>query len=86
MFTTNGRIGRLRYLGWSMAMTLCFLVIMGLGFLLGETVGVAVTALASIAFIVIAVMIGVQRCMTSAGRAGSGCSTSSPSSAACSAS
>ena len=61
MFTTNGRIGRLRYLGWSMAMTLCFLVIMGLGFLLGETVGVAVTALASIAFIVIAVMIGVQR-------------------------
>lgn len=60
-FTTNGRIGRLRYLGWSMAMTLCFLVIMGLGFLLGETVGVAVTALASIAFIVIAVMIGVQR-------------------------
>ncbi|KGD88321.1 membrane protein [Pseudomonas aeruginosa] len=61
VFTTNGRIGRLRYLGWSMAMTLCFLVIMGLGFLLGETVGVAVTALASIAFIVIAVMIGVQR-------------------------
>lgn len=40
VFTTNGRIGRLRYLGWSMAMTLCFLVIMGLGFLLGETVGV----------------------------------------------
>ncbi|KSR41400.1 MULTISPECIES: DUF805 domain-containing protein [Pseudomonas aeruginosa group] len=61
VFTTNGRIGRLRYLGWSMAMTLCFMLIMGLGFLLGETVGVAVTVLASIAFIVIAVMIGVQR-------------------------
>lgn len=60
VFIINGWIGCLCYFGWLMVMMLCFLVIMGLGFLFGEIVGVVVIVLVLIVFIVIVVMIGVQ--------------------------
>ncbi|MDN6856703.1 DUF805 domain-containing protein [Pseudomonas sp. CAN2814] len=65
--TTNGRIGRVRYLGWSMAMFLVFFAILaltGAAFALSNTLGYLVGAVAVVAFIayvVVCIMIGVQR-------------------------
>ncbi|MGE8503806.1 MAG: DUF805 domain-containing protein [Pseudomonas sp.] len=64
VFGVNGRIGRVRYLGWLMAMTLCFIPILGawIGLTaLSSTLGMLVIGLLSIAAIVVSVFIGVQR-------------------------
>ncbi|MBB4868042.1 uncharacterized membrane protein YhaH (DUF805 family) [Pseudomonas nitritireducens] len=67
VFTTDGRIGRVRYLGWSMAMFLVLFAILALvggAFALSNTLGYligAVAVVAFIAYVVVGVMIGVQR-------------------------
>jgi uncharacterized membrane protein YhaH (DUF805 family) len=64
VFGVNGRIGRVRYLGWLMAMTLCSIPILGawIGLTaLSSTLGMLVIGLLSIAAIVVSVFIGVQR-------------------------
>ncbi|MDH4582665.1 DUF805 domain-containing protein [Pseudomonas sp. BN415] len=61
---TNGRIGRVRYLGWSMALMLAFLPIGGVilgSFVLSETLAGLLTLVASLALVVVSVCIGVQR-------------------------
>ncbi|WP_342243985.1 DUF805 domain-containing protein [Pseudomonas sp. OTU5201] len=64
VFGTNGRIGRVRYLGWSMALMLAFLPIGGVilgSFVLSETLAGLLTLVASLALVVVSVCIGVQR-------------------------
>lgn len=66
-FTTDGRIGRVRYLGWSMAMFLVLMVIVmlaGGAYALSSTLGILIGIVAVvgfIAYVVVGVMIGVQR-------------------------
>ncbi|MFV3329303.1 DUF805 domain-containing protein [Pseudomonas sp. NY15437] len=64
VLTTDGRIGRVRYLGWSMAVSLIaipvFLVVAGL-FAVSNLLGILVGAIALIGFVVVSVMIGAQR-------------------------
>ncbi|MFR0689565.1 DUF805 domain-containing protein [Enterobacterales bacterium AE_CKDN230030158-1A_HGKHYDSX7] len=64
VFTTEGRIGRVRYLGWSMAMLLIaiplFLVIGGL-YAVSSALGMLVGAVLVVGYLVISVMIGAQR-------------------------
>lgn len=63
-FTISGRIGRLRYLAWSMvlvfAMLPVFAVVAG-AFALSEVLGFLLGAVAVIALLVVSVQIGVQR-------------------------
>lgn len=64
VFGVTGRIGRVRYLGWLMAMTLCFIpiLVVGTGFAaFSSTLGMLVIGLISLAAIVISIFIGVQR-------------------------
>lgn len=64
VFTTNGRIGRVRYLGWSMALMLAFLPIGGVilgSFAVSDTLAAVLTIVACLALVVFSVCIGVQR-------------------------
>ena len=64
VFSVNGRIGRVRYLGWTMAMLLCMLplVLLFAGVsVMSSALGALVMAVGVIAMIVIGVFIGVQR-------------------------
>ncbi|WP_271410411.1 DUF805 domain-containing protein [Pseudomonas sp. Q1-7] len=61
---TSGRIGRVRYLGWSMALMLAFLPIGGVilgSFALSETLASLLAIAACVALVVVSVCIGVQR-------------------------
>ncbi|WP_277052515.1 DUF805 domain-containing protein [Zestomonas thermotolerans] len=63
-FTTDGRIGRLRYLAWSLVLAVAGAVLFavaGIGMAIHVAVGSLLIAAASIALCVVAVMIGVQR-------------------------
>ncbi|WP_296233837.1 DUF805 domain-containing protein [uncultured Pseudomonas sp.] len=60
----SGRIGRVRYLGWLMAMTLCFIPIMLIGTgiaAMSSTLAMMALGIVSIAAVVIGIFIGVQR-------------------------
>lgn len=60
----SGRIGRVRYLGWLMAMTLCFIPIMLIGTgiaAMSSTLAMLALGIVSIAAVVIGIFIGVQR-------------------------
>ena len=60
----SGRIGRVRYLGWLMAMTLCFIPIMLIGTgiaAMSSTLAILALGIVSIAAVVIGIFIGVQR-------------------------
>ncbi|QRY81114.1 DUF805 domain-containing protein [Pseudomonas sp. PDNC002] len=64
VFTTEGRIGRVRYLGWSMAIMLIsmplFLIVAGL-YAVSSTLGILLGVVALIGFLIVSVMIGAQR-------------------------
>lgn len=64
VFTTDGRIGRVRYLGWSMAMFLIalplFLIIAGL-YAASSTLGALIGVILLVGYVVVSVMIGAQR-------------------------
>jgi len=64
VFTTEGRIGRVRYLGWSMAMLLIsiplFLLIAGL-YAASSTLGALLGVVLLVGYLVVSVMIGAQR-------------------------
>lgn len=64
VFTTEGRIGRLRYLAWSLALMLACIpvfAVAAIGFAISEILGMLLVGLAVIAMLVVAVQIGVQR-------------------------
>lgn len=64
VFSVNGRIGRVRYLGWLMAMTLCFIPVLGawLGLAaFSSTLAVVLIGIITLASLVISVFIGAQR-------------------------
>lgn len=64
VLSVTGRIGRVRYLGWSMAMMLCALPLFGVGAGLAaasETLGMILIALVMLAMAAFSVCIGVQR-------------------------
>ncbi|AOE83226.1 DUF805 domain-containing protein [Pseudomonas sp. TCU-HL1] len=64
VFGTSGRIGRVRYLGWSMALMLAFLPIGGIilgSFALSDALAGLLTIAACLALVVVSVCIGVQR-------------------------
>ncbi|MDH0096998.1 DUF805 domain-containing protein [Ectopseudomonas hydrolytica] len=64
VFGVSGRIGRVRYLGWLMAVTLCFMPILLLGTgmaAFSSTLAMLLLVLVSIGAIVISICIGVQR-------------------------
>ena len=63
-FTSEGRIGRVRYLGWSMALFLVaipiFLLVAG-AFAISQTLGMLLAAVVFIAYAIVGVMMGIQR-------------------------
>nr|WP_313408615.1 DUF805 domain-containing protein [Pseudomonas sp.] len=64
VFSVSGRIGRVRYLGWTMAMLLCMLPMLLLfagASAISSALGTLIMAAGVIAMIVIGVFIGVQR-------------------------
>lgn len=64
VFSVEGRIGRLRYLAWSLALLLACIPLFGvaaIGFAISEILGAALVGLAVIAMMVVAVQMGVQR-------------------------
>ncbi|MDH4560909.1 DUF805 domain-containing protein [Pseudomonas sp. BN411] len=64
VFGTSGRIGRVRYLGWSMALMLAFLPIGGVilgSYALSDALAGLLTIAACLALVVVSVCIGVQR-------------------------
>lgn len=64
VLSINGRIGRVRYLGWTMAMLLCTLPILMLSFggsLIASALGNLLLGIAVLIMVVVGVMIGVQR-------------------------
>ena len=64
VFTTEGRIGRLRYLAWSLVLMLACLPLFAataIGFAISEILGAVLVGLVVIAMLVVAVQIGVQR-------------------------
>ncbi len=64
VFTTQGRIGRLRYLAWSMALmaaALGLLLIAGMTFAASTVLGVIITGVFGIGFLLVSIQIGVQR-------------------------
>ncbi|MFZ3153861.1 DUF805 domain-containing protein [Pseudomonas sp.] len=63
-FTTDGRIGRLRYLAWSMVLMLACLPLFGIAggfFAASEILGGLLVAVVGIAAVVVGIMFGVQR-------------------------
>ena len=63
-FTVDGRIGRLRYLAWSMLLMLACLPLFGIAggfFAASEILGGLLVAVVSIAAVVVGIMFGVQR-------------------------
>lgn len=64
VFSVKGRIGRLRYLAWSVSLTLLAtvaLIIAGAGYSLTPSLGVLLIAVAIIGAIVVGIQISVQR-------------------------
>ncbi|MGQ7960793.1 DUF805 domain-containing protein [Pseudomonas sp. SP16.1] len=64
VFGVSGRIGRVRYLGWSMAMFLCTLPVLLLGMgaaALSDMLGMLLLAAALVTMMVVSVCFGVQR-------------------------
>jgi uncharacterized membrane protein YhaH (DUF805 family) len=64
VFSVEGRIGRLRYLAWSLVLMLTGLALFGvasMGFAMSEIVGGILMAIAGICMAVVSVQIGVQR-------------------------
>jgi uncharacterized membrane protein YhaH (DUF805 family) len=64
VFSVSGRIGRVRYLGWTMAMLLCMLPMLLLfagASAISSALGTLIMAAGVIAMIVVGVFIGVQR-------------------------
>ena len=64
VFSVSGRIGRVRYLGWTMAMLLCMLPMLLLfagASAMSSVLGTLIMAVGVIGMIVIGVFIGVQR-------------------------
>jgi len=64
VFTTQGRIGRLRYLAWSMALmaaALALLIVASLTFAASVVLGVILTGALGIGFLLVSIQIGVQR-------------------------
>ncbi|MES2819482.1 MAG: DUF805 domain-containing protein [Pseudomonadota bacterium] len=64
VFTVQGRIGRLRYLGWSMATMLIFMPVLGIAMAsmaLSSVLGIVLTLVVSIIYIVVSVFITAQR-------------------------
>jgi len=64
VFSIEGRIGRLRYLAWSLMLILGALALFGvasMGFAISEIVGAVSIALVGIGMAVVSVQIGVQR-------------------------
>lgn len=64
VFSVSGRIGRVRYLGWTMAMLLCMLPLMLVfagASVMSSVLGTLILGVAVIAMIVVGVFIGVQR-------------------------
>lgn len=63
-FSLHGRIGRLRYLAWSMTLSaaaLALLAFAGIGFALSQVLGVILVGLIGLGFLVVGVQIGAQR-------------------------
>ncbi|MCP8463112.1 DUF805 domain-containing protein [Pseudomonas sp. ZM23] len=63
-FAIDGRIGRVRYLGWTMALFLIFMPVIMLTLLLGmasEYLGIGLAAIATIAYLVFSIRISIQR-------------------------
>ena len=63
-FSVTGRIGRLRYLAWSMVLSLATLGLLSIAggmFALSSLVGIPLMGLVIIGFLVVTVQIGVQR-------------------------
>jgi uncharacterized membrane protein YhaH (DUF805 family) len=64
VFSVNGRIGRVRYLGWTMAMLLCMLpllLVFAGASAISSILGTLIMGVAVIAMIVVGIFIGVQR-------------------------
>ncbi|MBB2496705.1 DUF805 domain-containing protein [Aquipseudomonas ullengensis] len=64
VFSVQGRIGRVRYLGWSAALLFIAMIVYGLvmgAIALSPTLGIILAIPAAIATIVVSVQIGVQR-------------------------
>ena len=64
VFSIEGRIGRLRYLAWSLVLMLAALALLGvasMGLAISEIVGSVLIALVGIGMAVVSVQIGVQR-------------------------
>jgi uncharacterized membrane protein YhaH (DUF805 family) len=64
VFTTQGRIGRLRYLAWTMALTaaaLGLMLVAGMMSAASVVLGVILTGVFGIAFLLVSIQIGVQR-------------------------
>ncbi|MDP3978242.1 MAG: DUF805 domain-containing protein [Pseudomonas sp.] len=64
VFSIKGRIGRLRYLAWSLVLMLAALALFGvasMGWAISEIVGAVLIALIGIGMAVVSVQIGVQR-------------------------
>ncbi|WP_152219870.1 DUF805 domain-containing protein [Pseudomonas sp. SCB32] len=63
-FTSEGRIGRVRYLAWSMALFLVaipiFLLVAG-AFAISQTLGMLLAAVVFVAYAIVGVMMGIQR-------------------------
>ncbi|WP_350614396.1 DUF805 domain-containing protein [Pseudomonas sp. HY7a-MNA-CIBAN-0227] len=55
VFTVNGRIGRLRFLAWTLVLTLAMLAVTGVAF----TIGLGIAAASSTAAIVIGTLVGI---------------------------
>ncbi|KAA0943085.1 DUF805 domain-containing protein [Pseudomonas sp. ANT_H14] len=55
VFTVNGRIGRLRFLAWTLVLTLAILAVTGVAF----TIGLGIAAASSTAAIVIGTLVGI---------------------------
>jgi len=64
VFSVNGRIGRVRYLGWTMAMLLCMLplVLLFAGVsVMSSALGTLVMAVGLLGFIIVSILFSVQR-------------------------
>ncbi len=64
VFTTQGRIGRLRYLAWTMALTaaaLGLMLVAGMMSAASVVLGVILTGVFGIGFLLVSIQIGVQR-------------------------
>jgi len=63
-FSVRGRIGRLRYLAWSMILSLAalgLLTVAGTAFVLSSLIGIPLMGLVVIGFVLVSIQIGVQR-------------------------